>query len=188
MTRVIVAYATRAGSTHEVAERIGTGLRTAGLDVEVRAADEVDGLDGYDAVVLGGALYMGRWHRDARRFLRRHRELLGRLPVAVFAMGPLTLEEDDVAGARRQLDAALARVPRVAPFEVAIFGGVIDPARLRFPFSRMRATDARDWDAIDAWARRVGEWLDGGLPALDAERGLDARHAQAGVDRHAALG
>ena len=159
MSRVIVAYATRAGSTHEVAERIGTELRTEGLDVDVRAAGEVDGLDGYDGVVLGGALYMGRLHRDARRFLRRHRKRLGRLPVAVFAMGPLTLEEDDLAGARRQLDAALARVPEVEPLEVAIFGGVIDPARLRFPLNKMRASDARDWDAIDAWARLVGRRL-----------------------------
>jgi menaquinone-dependent protoporphyrinogen oxidase len=95
---------------------------------------------------------MGRWHRDARRFLARHRESLARVPLAVFGMGPLTLEDKDVAGSRRQLDHALAREAGLQPFAVAIFGGVVDPAKQRFPFSHMDATDAREWAEIRAWA------------------------------------
>jgi menaquinone-dependent protoporphyrinogen IX oxidase len=79
--------------------------------------------------------------------------------VAVFALGPLTLDDEQVAGSRAQLDKALARVPAVRPATVAIFGGVVDPAKLRFPMSSMPASDARDWDAIDAWATGLTELL-----------------------------
>jgi menaquinone-dependent protoporphyrinogen oxidase len=126
-----------------------------GLDVDVEPASSVASIASYDAVVLGGALYTGRWHRDARAFLERHRVALGTREVAVFGMGPQTLDEQDVAGSRAQLDRALARMPEVVPVAVAIFGGVVDPDRLRFPFNRMPASDARDWDAIEAWAKEV---------------------------------
>jgi menaquinone-dependent protoporphyrinogen oxidase len=149
----LVAYGSRHGSTREVAEAIAATLRDRGLAVDLRPAGEVAALDGYDAVILGGALYAGRWHADARRLLRRRE--LATLPVAVFALGPHTLSEEDVAGSRAQLDRVLARVPDVEPIAVAIFGGVIDPAQLRFPFSRMPASDARDWDAIRAWAASI---------------------------------
>ncbi len=70
-------------------------------------------------------------------------------------MGPRTLSEKELAGSRSQLDRALAAVPEVEPVAVAIFGGVLDPAKQRFPFSRMTASDARDWNEIRAWAREV---------------------------------
>jgi menaquinone-dependent protoporphyrinogen oxidase len=153
--RLLVAYATKKGSVAEVAEFIGDTLRDRGLDVDVQPASAVKSVDGYDRVVLGGALYMGRWHADAKAFLKRHHEALATVPLAVFAMGPLTLEEKDVAGARTQLDRALRGQPDLAPVSVAVFGGVVDPAKLRFPFNRMPATDTRDWDRIREWALEV---------------------------------
>ena len=157
--RVLVAFATKRGSTREVAESVAETLRAEGLEAECRAAAEIEDLDGYAAVVLGGALYMGRWHADARDFLRRHRRLLAALRLAVFAMGPRTLAESDVEESRKQLDNALAMVPELEPVSVAVFGGVVDPAKLRFPFNRMPASDARDWDAIHAWVQDVAERL-----------------------------
>jgi menaquinone-dependent protoporphyrinogen oxidase len=153
--RVLVAYATRKGSTREVAEAIAARLQTDGLRAVVQPADRRVDLRTFDAVVLGGALYTGRWHRDARRFLHRHRRVLATMPVAVYAMGPSTTDEHAMAGSFGQLERALGRVPDVAPVAVAIFGGVIDPDRLRFPFNRMPPSDARDWDAITAWADEV---------------------------------
>ena len=90
-----------------------------------------------------------------RTFLRRHRGDLAGLPFAVFAMGPRTLSEEDVDGSRRQLAAALAKDPTLEPFATAIFGGVLDPSKQRFPFSRIPASDARDWNAIRAWGDEV---------------------------------
>ena len=63
MSRVLVAYGSRHGSTAEIAEAIAATLREAGLAVDCRKAGEVDSLDGYDAVVLGSAVYMRRWRR-----------------------------------------------------------------------------------------------------------------------------
>jgi menaquinone-dependent protoporphyrinogen oxidase len=152
---ILVAYATKAGSTKEVAEVVARTLREHGLEADVRPVTEVGTLAPYGAVVLGTALYTGRIHRDAKRFLRSHREQLAERRLAVFAMGPKTLADDEVTGSRAQLDRALAAFPELEPRAVAIFGGVVDPARLRFPFNRMPASDARDWDAIRAWADDV---------------------------------
>jgi menaquinone-dependent protoporphyrinogen oxidase len=152
---ILVAYATKHESTREVATALAVRMRIRGAEVDVRPASEVGTLSPYGAVVLGGALYAGRWHRDARRFLAHHRDELRRLPLAVFAMGPLKLEPEDVGAARRQLDHALAKEPDLAPISVRIFGGVIDPEKLRFPFTHMEAADARDWSAISAWAEEL---------------------------------
>ena len=131
---------------------------------------------------------MGRLHGDARRFLRRHRRRLAELPLAVFAMGPLTLHEDDVDGAHAQLEAGLRKVPEVQPMLDGIFGGVVNPARLRFPLNRMKASDARDWTAIDEWADLAAAMIRSDLPALGSRDGVDAPDAHAGVDRHATVG
>jgi menaquinone-dependent protoporphyrinogen oxidase len=149
---ILVAYATKKGSTAEVAAEVAARLSAHGLVADVRAAHDVGGLDGYDGVVLGSAIYMGRLHADARDFLHRYRSKLAGLPVAVFAMGPRTLTEEDVAGSRQQLDTALAKEPMLQPLSTAIFGGVLDPSQQHFPFNRMPASDARDWDAIHSWA------------------------------------
>jgi hypothetical protein len=76
--------------------------------------------------------------------------------VAVFAMGPRTAAEADVAESRRQLESALAGHPELHPVATAVFGGAFDPAQHRFPFNRMPAADARDWNAIRAWGVGVG--------------------------------
>jgi menaquinone-dependent protoporphyrinogen oxidase len=152
---VLVGYATKAGSTREVAEVVARTLREHGLEADVRPVGEIGTLAPYAGVVLGAAIYMGRVHKDARRFLRTHRAELADLPLAVFAMGPHTLAADDVAASRAQLDHALASFPELRLATVAIFGGVVDPGKLRFPFNRMPATDARDWTAIRSWADAV---------------------------------
>jgi menaquinone-dependent protoporphyrinogen oxidase len=168
--RVLVAYATKRGSTREVAEQIATTLQEQRLRVDLRAAADCRELHEYRAVVLGGALYMGRWHRDARAFLKRHADALQTRPIALFALGPLRLDEKSVRGSRQQLDRALKRFRDLDPFAVAIFGGVIDPAKLRFPFNRMQPGDARDWDAIRAWARDLAARLVSPNAAVEHER------------------
>jgi menaquinone-dependent protoporphyrinogen oxidase len=158
----LIAYATKHDSTHRVAELIADVLRDDGIAVDVRPASAVDNVDPYAAVVLGGALYMGRWHRDARRLLHAQRHALAERPVFVFAMGPLDLEEKSVAGARTQLGHALHKVPEVEPVATAIFGGVVHPEDLHFPFSHMPESDALDPDAVRGWARDVAAVLRAG--------------------------
>jgi menaquinone-dependent protoporphyrinogen oxidase len=148
---ILVVYATKHGSTREVADAVAARLRERGLDADCAPAADLQDPTLYSGVVVGGSLYMGRWHPDAVDFLRRHADALATMPVAVFALGPLTLKPAEVEGSRKQLGRALARVREVEPFSVAIFGGVVDPEKLRFPFNRMPASDARDWDAAHRW-------------------------------------
>ena len=135
-------------------EEIAVSIEAEGADVDLVRAESVESVAPYDLVIVGGALYTGRWHTHAVALLQRHHEELSGIPLAVFAMGPRTLEDDDVATSRHQVEGALASLA-VEPFSVTIFGGVIDPAKLRFPFSRMEAVDARDHTAIQGWARDV---------------------------------
>lgn len=86
---VLVTYGTTNGSTAEIAEAVADVLRKAGLTVEALPARSVTSVARYDAVVVGGGLYAGRWHKDARRFVRRHRALLAERPVWFFSSGPL---------------------------------------------------------------------------------------------------
>jgi menaquinone-dependent protoporphyrinogen oxidase len=158
MTRTLVAYASKHGSTEEVARAIGAQLRDAGHHVDIRDAAAVTDVEPYAAVVLGGSLYMGRWHADAREFLRHHRAAVEERPLAVFALGSRTLDERDLADSRRQLDNALEHLD-LQPKLVTVFGGVVDPAKLRFPLNRMPQSDARDWTAIAAWAGEVAAQL-----------------------------
>jgi menaquinone-dependent protoporphyrinogen oxidase len=154
---ILVAYGTKHGSTREVADVVADVLRKCGLDAETRPAAQADDVSRYAGVVLGGAVYAGRWHPDAVGFLEQHRRSLARLPVAAFAMGPRTMAAEEVAATRANLLKALAKVPEVEPQALAVFGGVIDPRVLHFPFNRIPASDARDWTAIRSWAAEAGE-------------------------------
>jgi menaquinone-dependent protoporphyrinogen oxidase len=161
--KILIAYASKHGSTREVADAIAATLEPSGIEIEVRPAQAVNDPGVYDAVVLGAPLYMGHWHKDARAFARRHRKALERLPVAIFALGPVDEDPEHWQGAEQQLDKALAALPQLDPVDVKLFGGAIKPEELRFPFTRMPAADVRDWVAIRAWAAGLPERL--GLPA-----------------------
>ena len=163
---VLVGYATRYGSTQEVAEAVAATLRERGLEVDIQPMRKVRTLGQYRGVVLGAPLYMFRWHKDARRFLSRHREALTQRPVAIFAMGPFhgPSDEKEWQGSREQLEKELAQFPWLTPVALELFGGKFDPAKLRFPFNmpalkNMPASDVRDWTAIRAWASNLAAKL-----------------------------
>lgn len=155
---VLVAYATRYGSTQEVAETVAATLRERGLVVDIQPMRDARTLDQYGAVVLGAPLYMFHWHKDALDFLARHHEALTQRPVAIFALGPFHAEEKEFQGAREQLDKELAKFPWLTPEAIIIFGGKFDPRKLTFPHNmipalkNMPASDVRDWPTIRAWA------------------------------------
>jgi menaquinone-dependent protoporphyrinogen oxidase len=165
--RLLVAYATLHGSTREIAERIASQLRQAGLDVDVLPAGKVRSLQGYSAVVLGTALYMFRMHKDARRFMTRHQQAIsGGIPLAIFAGGAYGPNAGaDSVEIRTRLNQELAAYGWLHPVCVKIVGGRFDPARLHFPWNLVPAlrngqpSDARDWDDIAVWAAELPEAL-----------------------------
>ena len=150
---VLLAYASRYGSTQEVAEAIASRLRAAGFQVELQPMREVKGLDNYAAIVLGAAIYNTRWHPDAHQFVSQHQKVLRQRPVAIFALGPLSTSEAAMQRSRRQLAKALGQYPWLKPVALEVFAGKLDPAKLGF-FERLgtTASDHRNWEAIRRWA------------------------------------
>ena len=157
---ILLAYATRYGSTQEVAESITAALRQAGYEVDIQPMQEVKTLENYDAVVLGAAIYNARWHPNAHQFLSQHQEALRQRPVAIFALGPLSTSVAAMQRSRRQLDKELEKYPWLKPLTLEMFVGKIDPSKLGF-FERLgtRASDHRNWEAIRAWANALPSQL-----------------------------
>lgn len=155
---ILVGYATRYESTREVAEKIAEMLRQAGQTVDFQPLSQVKSLDAYRAVVMGAPLFMFQWHKDAKAFLKRHRKALGAIPTAVFALGPVKEphDEEEWKASWEHLNKALSEFPWFRPDEVEMFGGKIDPAKLKFPLKmfagEVPASDIRDWEAISNWA------------------------------------
>jgi menaquinone-dependent protoporphyrinogen oxidase len=166
---ILVGYATRYGSTQEVAEAVAAVLREGRFTADLQLLSEVRSLEGYSAVVMGAPLFLFKWHKDALRFLARQRDALMERPVAVFALGPVhdPHDEKEWQDSHAQLDKELAKFPWFRPVALEIFGGKYDPTKLRFPLSAFAgaepASDIRDWDAIRAWAAGL-------KPLLTAER------------------
>jgi len=113
--RILLACATRHGSTVEVADAIAKELRAGGSVVDQRPVAEAPGPAGYDAVVVGGPMIMG-WHRQAVRYVKKHRGELERLPTALFITAASLTEtgETDVQGVPIVKDPWLAKAPRDA--------------------------------------------------------------------------
>ena len=153
---ILLAYATRYGSTQEVAETITAALRQAGLEVDIQPMREVKTLDSYDAVVLGAAIYNAKWHPDAHQFLSQYQEALRQRPVVIFTLGPLTSGAAPMRNSHRQLDKELGQYPWLKPVALEMFVGKLDPSKLGF-FERLGSTasDHRDWEAIRAWANAL---------------------------------
>jgi len=163
--KILVAYATKTGSTAEVAAEIGRVIESkGGCQVDVRPVGKLKGVDGYDAVVIGSAIHAGKWLSEATKFVKRHRETLNQVPVALFAV--CLLMKEDTEENRRTAAAYLDPVcEMVRPVEVGLFAGAMDYGKLPFilrPLIRaMKAPqgDFRDWEAIRAWASRICDRL-----------------------------
>jgi menaquinone-dependent protoporphyrinogen oxidase len=160
--RILVGYATKMGSTREIAEAVATVLRGRGAAVEVRPLREVRSLEGFAGVLIGAPMYMFHLHKDAKAFLARHRAALAAIPSAVFSLGPFHDVEKEWEEVRAVFEKELGQFPWLAPVAQEVFGGAFDPAKLGLPYSLIPAmkklppSDIRDWEAIRRWA--------GGLP------------------------
>jgi menaquinone-dependent protoporphyrinogen oxidase len=161
---VLVAYASKRGSTREIAETIAATLRREELDVCLRPAEEVRSLEGFGAVVLGSAVYMKRWRGDARHFVKKHRKALRQLPFWAFSSGPVgDPAEDNPEWAEPPRLAA--KVEELGARDHVVFGGCL-PAEPRGMMEKAMVEgtpkehrDRRDWTEIRAWAAGIAAQL-----------------------------
>ena len=158
---VLVVYGTTNGSTAGIAEAVVDTLRKGGLTARALPARSITSVAPYDAVVVGGGLYAGRWHKDARRFVRRHRAELTRRPVWFFSSGPLDSSAADrdippVRGVRRTMD-------RLDAQGHITFGGCLrEGAKGRIAkmiISSGKGGDFRDFGVIEEWAKGIAAYL-----------------------------
>ncbi|MCT8336727.1 flavodoxin [Methanoculleus sp. Afa-1] len=158
--RILVAYATRYGSTAEVAEAIGEELRRSGADVDVMPVSEVRDLSPYRAAVIGSPIYMGKWLPEPQVFIEKNQNHLRTIPVAYFAVG-LTVT-DRSPEILRKAEASMDAVRMlVNPVEVGIFPGRLESGGLSFTdrtiikMIRAKTGDFRDVQVVRAWAQAV---------------------------------
>ena len=161
---VLVTYGSTRGGTAELAETVADSLRQAGLAVDVVPARAVRGVGGYDAVVVGGALYAFHWHRDARRFVKRHTAELRRRPTYFFSSGPL--DDSAVQGGIPPVKGVDALMRRVGALGHTTFGGRLSPEAKGWPASAMAKKHAGDWrdrDQVRTWAGAIAPQLRAGV-------------------------
>lgn len=160
--KALVAFASCHQSAQDIADEIAGELRTAGLDVDLKKVDEVPRISGYDAVVLGSAVYMGAWLPEAWNFVDRFCTRLDTIPVWLFSSGPLGLEDPKPEGDP-------ARMGDLMQITLAedhhIFGGKLDLKALSFGerlitrVVRPPEGDFRDWSSIRGWAHQIATSL-----------------------------
>jgi menaquinone-dependent protoporphyrinogen oxidase len=159
--RVLVAYATKMGSTQEVAEAIAAVLRARGHAVDVASVRDVKALGAWDAVVIGSALYAAHWQREVNRFVARQREALAARRVWVFSSGPL---DRALAAADLPINPSAAELLAGIPIEGhRTFGGRLrsDAEGVDAQILRTHAVgDFRDWAVIRTWAASIAEALE----------------------------
>lgn len=161
---VLVAYASKRGSTAEIAETVAATLRREGLKVCLEPAGEVRSLDPYDAVVIGSAVYMKRWRGDARHFLKKHRKALRQLPFWVFSSGPVGDPAQDNPD-WMEPPKVVEKVEELGGRGHVVFGGRVPAEPQGFMEKAMvqgvpeQYRDRRDWDEIRTWAIQVAAEL-----------------------------
>ena len=156
---VLVAFSSRHGATDELARMVAATISGEGLEVDVRRMHDVDTVFAYDALVLGSAVYMGRWTAEAREFVEAHEGGILTRPTWLFSSGPI----GDSAGAEPFDAARLVRTTRAR--EHHLFGGRLLMSSLGVRervFARLLhvpAGDYREWAAAAAWATAIARTL-----------------------------
>ena len=187
--KVLVAAASKHGATDEIAVAVADVLAQHGLDVRLVPADDVESVRGCDAVVLGSAVYMGRWLEAARRLVDAHADELSAVPVWLFSSGPVgdppRPADDQAVDVTEIVAATRARGHR-------LFAGKLDRESLGFGERALvralgvRDGDYRDWDVIRGWAAEIADALRASRrtnrprrdPRRDARRGAASSSAR----------
>jgi menaquinone-dependent protoporphyrinogen oxidase len=159
--RVLVTYASKYGSSGGVADAIGKELCSKGVAADVVLIKNAGNISSYQGVVIGSAIYMGKWMPEAVDFVKKNRDVLRQVPVAYFLVC-MTLArptEKNRAEVLSYVDPILKAVPEIKPVGIGTFAGALDYNNLSWLNKKILKSkgspegDFRDWNAIRAWAR-----------------------------------
>ena len=161
--KVLLAYASRAGSTAEVAGRMGNILKGLGFDVDVKSVKEVTDITGYNSIVIGSAVRMFKLLPETVKFANRFRDELKNKPVAYFIVC-LTMYENSEESRAKAQEYLKPLLKTKQPISIGLFGGKMDYSKLSFIWrilfkGRIPEGDFRNWDLIEEWAKNLGEEL-----------------------------
>src|SRR4051794_21802456 len=171
---VLIAVASKHGSTREIGAAIAAELRAVGLHTDLCAPGEVTDVSGYAAFVLGSAVYGGGWLAEMREFAARHYDELADRPVWLFSSGPLNVPYQRPDDEAARLAAPLGTI-RVR--EHRVFAGKLDKdglgwnERIASVAANAPEGDFRVWDEIHAWAREIAVALLGDAAAASQPPG-----------------
>lgn len=162
--RILIAYATRTGSTAEVAKVISQVLTARGFTPTLKLVKEKTSIEGYNAVVLGSPIRMGVWLPEMLEFIGSNQAELNRIPTALFTVHILNAGNDDASRAARKAYTDPLR-KMITPVDEAFFAGAIDFDKLSFlnrartrlmvGDSGLKIGDFREWDKVRAWAKDI---------------------------------
>jgi len=157
--KVLVTVASRHGSTSLIGDAIREELAATGVKAHLIDPELVTDISEYDAVVLGSAVYAGRWLKPARAFAKRFDAALTRKPVWLFSSGPVGEPPTPTRPAAEALELA----QRLGARDHHVFEGRIERDLLglgeRFRIANLPSGDFRPWVAITVWTRRIAASL-----------------------------
>ena len=164
--KVLVTYASKYGATKEIAEKIGEALNDAGVTTDVLPVKQVSDLSRYQAVILGSAVYIGQWRKEAVKFLEANQNALAERGVWLFSSGPTgegdpfeLLEGWNFPKGQQEI------ADHIQPRDIIVFHGNVEVGKLnflhKFMISKVESPvgDFRDWEMITSWAASIAETL-----------------------------
>ena len=158
--KILVAYATKCGSTIDVSHAIGDTISQYGVSVDVKRIKEISDISEYDAAVVGSAIRMAKWLPEATDFVISNKDKLNKIPTAIFSVHILNLDNSPESMKNRSAYTESVR-EILTPKAETFFPGKIDQSllsifeRLLFKMIKSPEGDFRDWDAIQSWASQV---------------------------------
>ena len=159
--KVLVTAGSKHGATEEIARAISDTLVQRGIETALMAPEQVTAIGDYDAMIVGSAIYAGRWQKEAKEFVERYADVLADQDVWLFSSGPLgdpPKPEGDPAEASAMLEATKAH-------DHHLFAGKLDRSDLGFTEKAIVKAvgasygDYRDWDEVEAWSSRIADHL-----------------------------
>ncbi len=164
--KVLITYATKYGTTREIATKLQEIIEKAGNEVSLEQAGDAANVGDYDVVILGSAIYIGRWRKDAIRFMEEHQDILAEKAFFIFSSGP-TGEGDpeELLKGWKYPSKLEPLVKKTSPDDIVVFHGNMEMEKLsgmeKWMIKNIKAAvgDFRDWEIIENWGKKIADLI-----------------------------